>query len=77
MPSLRERKDDIPILINHFIDLICHENGIASKKIEKDAVKLLMDYEWPGNIRELRNVIERLIILSSETITKEDVKIYH
>ena len=77
VPSLRERKDDIPILINHFIDLICHENGIASKKIEKDAVKLLMDYEWPGNIRELRNVIERLIILSSETITKEDVKIYH
>ena len=77
VPSLRERKDDIPTLINHFIDLICHENGIASKKIEKDAVKLLMDYEWPGNIRELRNVIERLIILSSETITKEDVKIYH
>ena len=77
VPSLRERKDDIPILINHFIDLICHENGIASKKIEKEAVKLLMDYEWPGNIRELRNVIERLIILSSETITKEDVKIYH
>jgi len=77
VPSLRERKDDIPILINHFIDLICHENGIVSKKIEKEAIKLLMNYEWPGNIRELRNVIERLIILSSETITKEDVKIYH
>jgi len=76
VPSLCQRKDDIPALINHFITSICKEHGVGKKEIENDAVKLLINYEWPGNIRELRNVIERLIILSDKKITKHDVKIY-
>ncbi len=76
IPSLRERKNDIPLLIEHFIELICNEHGIAPKKIEEEAVELLINYKWPGNIRELRNVIERLIILSEKEITKDDVKLY-
>jgi two-component system nitrogen regulation response regulator NtrX len=76
VPALSERKDDIPALINHFIKSICKEHGVSKKEIENDAVKLLINYEWPGNIRELRNVIERLIILSEKKITKHDVKIY-
>jgi DNA-binding NtrC family response regulator len=77
VPSLKERKNDIPILINYFLKSICQEHGVSTKEIEKDAVKLLTEYSWPGNIRELRNVIERLIILSIDKITKNDVKIYH
>ena len=73
-PSLDERKDDIPILIEHFNSEICKEHGIAKKSITDDALKVLMAYNWSGNIRELRNVIERLIILSSDTIDKETVK---
>ena len=73
-PSLDERKDDIPILIEHFNSEICKEHGIAKKSFTDDALKVLMAYKWSGNIRELRNVIERLIILSSDTIDKETVK---
>tara|TARA_B100001057_G_scaffold298006_1_gene298237 strand:- start:1699 stop:2862 length:1164 start_codon:yes stop_codon:yes gene_type:complete len=73
-PSLDERKDDIPILIEHFNSEICKEHGIAKKSFTNDALKVLMAYKWSGNIRELRNVIERLIILSSDTIDKETVK---
>ena len=73
-PSLDERKDDIPILIEHFNSEICKEHGISKKSFTKDALKVLMSYNWSGNIRELRNVIERLIILSSDTIDKETVK---
>ena len=73
-PSLDERKDDIPILIEHFNSEICKEHGIAKKVFTDDALKVLMAYNWSGNIRELRNVIERLIILSSDTIDKETVK---
>ena len=73
-PSLDERKDDIPILIEHFNSEICKEHGIAKKSFTDDALKVLMAYNWSGNIRELRNVIERLIILSSDTIDKETVK---
>ena len=73
-PSLDERKDDIPILIEHFNSEICKEHGIAKKSFTDDAIKVLMAYNWSGNIRELRNVIERLIILSSDTIDKETVK---
>ena len=73
-PSLDERKDDIPILIEHFNSEICKEHGIAKKSFTDDAIKVLMAYNWSGNIRELRNVIERLIILSSDTIDKEIVK---
>ena len=74
IPPLRERKDDIPILIEHFNSEICKEHGIAKKSFTDDALKVLMAYKWSGNIRELRNVIERLIILSSDTIDKETVK---
>ena len=73
-PSLDERKDDIPILIEHFNREICKEHGIAKKSFTDDALKVLIAYNWSGNIRELRNVIERLIILSSDTIDKETVK---
>jgi len=73
-PSLDERKDDIPILIEHFNKEICKEHGIAVKTFTDDALKVLMAYKWSGNIRELRNVIERLIILSSDLIDKEAVQ---
>ena len=73
-PSLDERKNDIPILIEHFNCEICKEHGIARKSFTDDALKVLTAYKWSGNIRELRNVIERLIILSSDTIDKETVK---
>ena len=75
-PPLRERKDDIPLLINYFTELICKEQSINIKTIEKEAINLLQEKEWSGNIRELRNVIERLIILSSDKITKKDVDLY-
>ena len=76
IPSLKERKSDIPILINHFLKLVCSESGISEKKIEPNAIKQLINYDWPGNIRELRNVIERLVILSDETITQNDVSLH-
>ena len=76
VPSLKDRKSDIPLLINHFIKIICHENGVKEKIIEKDAITLLSNSEFPGNIRQLRNIIERLIILSDDRITKETVKEY-
>mgnify|MGYP001395203805 CR=1 FL=1 len=76
VPPLRERKDDIPLLINYFTESICQEQGINQKKIDQDAIKLLQEKKWSGNIRELRNVIERLIILSSDRITKKDVELY-
>jgi len=74
VPSLDERKDDIPLLTDHFLDLICTEMGIAKKAISKDALKAMQDRNWPGNIREFRNVIERLIILGGKEITADDVK---
>jgi len=76
VPPLRERKDDIPLLINYFTELICKEQGVNIKVIDKEAINLLQEKEWSGNIRELRNVIERLIILSSDKITKKDVDLY-
>jgi DNA-binding NtrC family response regulator len=63
VPSLNERREDIPKLISHFADKIASEQGNAVKKFSGDAVKLLQEYDWTGNIRELRNVVERLIIL--------------
>jgi len=74
VPSLNERSDDIPELVNHFIAQVCDEYNIAYKKIEPAAVKLLQRVNWTGNIRELRNVVERLIILSSNTISARDVE---
>ena len=76
VPALRERKSDIPELVKFFLDQIAAEYGQAPKKIDQDALALLQDYPWYGNIRELRNVVERLIILSEKTITAEDVKNY-
>ena len=76
VPSLNERRDDIPLLINHFAIKIAGEQGIAPKKFSKGAVKLLKGYDWTGNIRELRNVVERLIILGSNEVSEEDVKLF-
>ncbi len=76
VPSLNERKDDIPLLVDRFLADICNEYGVAKKGIDDDAIKLLQDYDWTGNIRELRNVVERLIILSGKSISAEDVKSY-
>ncbi|MDO5105942.1 sigma-54 dependent transcriptional regulator [Capnocytophaga sp.] len=76
VPSLNDRRDDIPLLITHFSEKIAQEQGITPKKFEKKAVELLKKYDWTGNIRELRNVIERLIILGGKEISEEDVKIF-
>lgn len=73
VPPLRERKDDIPILVDYFCEIICEEQGIPMKTFTDDAKEALKQFEWTGNIRELRNVVERLIILCSQTITTEDV----
>ena len=76
VPDLEERKEDIPLLVNHFAQLICNEQGWKVKNFADDAVIALQQHHWPGNIRELRNVVERLIILSGDTITAEDVAAY-
>ena len=76
VPPLRERKGDVAILINHFLRSICREYNITTKKIDTEAVAMLSDKRWSGNIRELRNVVERLVVLSGATITKEDIEIY-
>lgn len=76
VPSLNERRDDIPPLVDQFLTDICTDYGIAKKTMDDEALKLLYDYDWTGNIRELRNVVERLVILSGKTITAEDVKNY-
>ena len=73
---LAERKDDIPLLVNHFIRLICEETGMPLRKINDDAMQLLQKHAWTGNIRELRNVTERLLILGGDVISKEDVMAY-
>ncbi len=76
VPELSKRKSDIPILVDHFSNLISKEQGIEKKKFSKDALKLLEDSDWSGNVRELRNVVERLIILGGETISKNDVSLF-
>jgi two-component system nitrogen regulation response regulator NtrX len=76
VPSLNERRDDISLLVEHFLNLIAQEYGQAVKNIDVKAVEILKKYNWTGNIRELRNVVERLIILSGNTITADDVKSY-
>ncbi len=73
VPSLNERKSDIPELVNHFNGMICKEYGITEKEFDSSAIKELEQINWTGNIRELRNVVERLIILGKEKITKKDV----
>ena len=76
VPGLDDRKDDIPLLIEHFSKQICDEQGIALKKFDALAVKKLMQRSWTGNIRELRNVVERLIILGGQKISVDDVDNY-
>lgn len=76
VPSLNDRRDDIPMLVDQFLKDICSDYGIAVKVIEPSAIKLLQQYKWTGNIRELRNVVERLVILSGKSITDEDIKSY-
>jgi len=76
VPSLNERKDDIPILVDHFSELIAEQQGNAKKQFSESALEMLKKYNWTGNIRELRNVVERLTILGQEIITKEDVLLF-
>ncbi len=73
VPSLNERVEDIPILTEHFMEHICHEYGMPPKRIEDSAIEELQKYNWTGNIRELRNVVERLIILSKQKISRKEV----
>ena len=74
VPALNDRRDDIPLLVDHFLGMICEEQGVAKKSIDEAAIKELQNYNWTGNIRELRNVVERLVILSGKSITKKDVE---
>ena len=74
VPSLDQRKEDIPILADYFLNLICSEMGISKKNMTKNAIKILQEKTWPGNIREFRNLVERLIILGSKEISSQDVK---
>jgi two-component system nitrogen regulation response regulator NtrX len=76
VPSLNERKEDVPHLVNYFLELIAADYGQPVKQVDKKAMEALQAYNWSGNIRELRNVVERLIILSGKTITLEDVDSY-
>lgn len=73
VPSLNDRRDDIPLLVDKFLENICAEYGIAKKEIDREALDALKQYNWTGNIRELRNVVERLVILSGKVILREDV----
>ena len=76
VPPLNERRDDIPALITHFAEKIASEQGNAVKVFSAEAIKLLQEYDWTGNIRELRNVVERLIILGGSEISETDVKMF-
>lgn len=76
VPALNERLEDIPLLVEYFVGQICDEQGIAKKTFDEGAIKALQSKDWTGNIRQLRNVVERLIILAGNKITKEDVELY-
>ena len=76
VPALDDRKEDIPLLINHFVGQICQEQGWKTKSFSAEAMTALQQRSWPGNIRELRNVVERLIILSGDVITDQDVQLF-
>ncbi len=76
VPALNDRRDDIPLLITHFAHKISSEQGTTQKEFSSEAIELLKAYDWTGNIRELRNVVERLIILSGNEVTEEDVKLF-
>ena len=76
VPALNDRRDDIPVLIAHFATKISQEQGTSPKHFSDKAVKLLQEYDWTGNIRELRNVVERLIILGDQEVSVNDVKLF-
>ena len=76
VPALNDRRDDIPLLINFFANKISEEQGTAPKTFSAKAIKLLQEYDWTGNIRELRNVVERLIILGEQEVSENDVKLF-
>ena len=76
VPALNDRRNDIPLLIEHFSKKIADEQGSIAKEFSAEALNLLQEYDWTGNIRELRNVVERLIILGGATISEEDVKLF-
>ena len=76
MPSLNERADDIPLLVDDFIKTCCEEQNFPTKKISPAAIEELKKINWRGNVRELKNVIERLVILCGEEISADDVKMY-
>ena len=76
VPPLKERVDDIPLLVDYFSEKITQEQGTNKKEFTPEAIDVLKSYEWRGNIRELRNVVERLIILGGKEITKEDVNLF-
>lgn len=76
VPALNDRLEDIPLLVDYFTEQICAEQGIALKTFDKEAIKALQTKNWTGNIRQLRNVVERLIILAGNKITAEDVNLY-
>ena len=76
VPSLNERADDIPLLANHFLKMVCADQGIPAKKFNEEALEALKKVDWTGNIRELRNIIERLVILCGPIISGDDVKTY-
>ena len=76
VPCLNDRREDIPLLIDYYLEMIAEEYGQSKKNIDKDALELLSQYNWTGNIRELRNVVERLVILSGKKIELQDVTTY-
>jgi DNA-binding NtrC family response regulator len=76
VPALNDRRDDVPLLIEFFANQIAQEQGTAVKTFSEEAVKLLQDYDWTGNIRELRNVVERLIILGEKVVSENDIKLF-
>lgn len=76
VPALNDRRDDIPLLIDFFTDKISNEQGTVKKEFSTEAIKLLQSYDWTGNVRELRNVVERLIILGEKIVSDKDVRLF-
>jgi DNA-binding NtrC family response regulator len=76
VPPLNDRREDIPLLVEYFSNKIAEEQGTAKKSFSGKAIKLLQEYDWTGNIRELRNVVERLIILGEKEVSENDVKLF-
>jgi DNA-binding NtrC family response regulator len=76
VPALNDRREDIPLLAEHFLTVVCNDHGIARKEFEQKAIQALTAINWTGNIRELRNVIERLVILAGNVITEQDVNLF-